>query len=316
MRLMSFSVILLLFCSCVSTQGSGGGAKTAKSIEDFPVISVTTMDNGDVPSYFDAGIIDNPLSAGGQKIFGENVVYSLSSTYKLYGKESTIDYYVIVFNFKKTISKTDNVKKTDKIGKSTGKDPKILVFCKTIDPFFVISCGNLPYFYDDFYWFEGSFLFPSSNPKWLNFEPMDNIEKKLIDMADHAKESSSSLNYYTDSTYRFKTKLNKSPRKATDNELKNMSMYENLLYNRTGITTHVSEFQAGQYKYLLCWQKGFDQYLSKEYKINSDVWIFGAAVTYNIFQNCGYIFVRDFTLSSLEDMYESRMEIINRQLKQ
>ena len=313
---MSFSVLLLLFCSCVSTQGSGEGAKTAESIENFPIITVTILSNGDVPSYFDADIVDNPLSAEGKKIFGENVVYSLSSTYKLYGKESTINYYVIVFDFKKTISKTENVKKMDIIGKSKGDDPKVLVFCKTIDPFFVITCRNFPYFYDYFYWYEGSFLFPSANPKWLNFEPTDNIEKILFDMADHAKDSSSSLNYYPDSTYRFKTKLDKFPRKATDNELKNMSMYENLLYNRNGITTHVTEIQAGKYKYLLCWQKGFDQYLSKEYKLNSDIWIFGAAVTYSIFHNCGYIFIRDFSLESLESIYESRVEMINERLKQ
>jgi len=314
MRWMSLSVFLFVFCSCVSTQGSGG-AKSGRSIENFPVISVTTMDNGDVPSYFDAGIVDNPLSAEGKKVFGDNVVYSLNKTYKLYGKESTIDYYVIVFDFKKTISNTEKVKKMDIIGKSTGKDPKVLVFCKTMDPFFVITCNNYPYHYDDFYWFEGSFLFPSDNPKWLNFEPTDNIEKILVDMADHAKDSSSSLNYYPDSIYRFKTKLDKYPRKAADNELKNMSMYENLLYNRAGITTHVSEFQAGKYKFLLCWQKGFDQYLSKEYKLNSDIWIFGAAVTYSVFNNCGYIFVRDFSLVSLEQIYQDRREMINLRMK-
>jgi len=313
MRWMSFSVLLLLFCSCVSTQGPGDGTKTAQSIENFPIITVTTMGNGDVPSYFDAGIVDNPLSAGGQKIFGENLVYSLSSTYKLYGKESTINYYVIVFDFKKTISKTENVKKMDIIGKSTGDDPKVLVFCKTIDPFFVINCRNLPYFYDDFYWYEGSFLFPSVNPKWLNFEPVDNIEKILIDMADHANESPSSVAYYPDSLYRFKTKLDKYPRKATDNEIKNILMYENWLYNRTGITTHVTEFQAGQYKFLLCWQRRFDQYLSKEYKLNNDIWIYGVAATYSVFNNCGYIFVRDFTLESLESIYENRIKKINEQ---
>jgi len=316
MRWMLFSVLFLMFCTIVSTQNSGKEAKTAQSIEDFPVLTLSTMDNGDIPSYFDAVIVDNPISAEGQKIFGENVVYSLSSTYKLYGKESTVNYYVIIFDFMKTIKKPDNVKKMDIIGKSTGENPKMLVFCKSIDPFFIITCRNMPYYYDDFYWYEGSFLFPSANPKWLNFEPADNIEKILIDMADLAKESSSSLAYYPESLYRFKTKLDKYPRKATDNELKNMSMYENMLYNRTGITTHVSEIKAGKYKYLLCWQRGFDQYLSKEYKPKNDIWIFCVAATYNIFNNCGYIFVRDFSLESMESIYESRMEMINKLFKQ
>jgi hypothetical protein len=316
MRLISFSVLLLVFCTIASAQGSGKKSKATQNIEDFPYLSVSTMDNGDVPSYFDADIVDNPLSAEGQKIFGDNVVYSLSSTYKLYDKESTINYYVIVFDFKKTIKKTENVKKMDIIGKSTGEEPKILAFCKSIDPFFVISCSSMPYTYDDFYWYEVSFLFSSANPKWLNFEPTDNLEKLLIDMADHAKESSSSLAYYPDSLYRFKTKLDKYPRKATDNELKNISMYENMLYNRTGITTHVSEIKAGNYKYLLCWQRGFDQYLSKEYKPKNDIWIFCVVATYSIFNNCGYIFVRDFLMEPLEKIYESRMEMINKRFNQ
>jgi len=316
MRWMLFSVLFLMFCTIVSTQNSGKEAKTAQSIEDFPVLTLSTMDNGDIPSYFDAVIVDNPISAEGQKIFGENVVYSLSSTYKLYGKESTVNYYVIIFDFMKTIKKPDNVKKMDIIGKSTGENPKMLVFCKSIDPFFIITCRNMPYYYDDFYWYEGSFLFPSANPKWLNFEPADNIEKILIDMADLANESPSSVAYYPDSLYRFKTKLDKYPRKVADNEIKNISMYENWLYNRTGITTHVSEIKAGQYKFLLCWQRGFDQYLSKEYKLKNDIWIYGAVVTYNVFNNCGYIFVREFSLESVEEVYESRVEMINKRLKQ
>lgn len=309
MRRIFFPVLFLVFCSFASTQ----------SIDDLPYVTVSTMDNGDIPSYFDADIVDNPLSAEGKKRFGENVVYSLSSTYKLYGKENTIDYYVIVFDFKKTINKTDNVKKMDIIGKSTGEDPKVLVFCKTIDPFFVITCQYMPFYYDDFYWYEGSFLFssatPTGNPKWLTFEPTDNIENILIDIADNAKKSPPGVAYYPNSIYRFKTKLNKYPRKATGNELKSMAMYEDWLYNRRGITTHISEFKAGQHKFFLCWQGGFDQYLSKEYKLNNDIWIYGAAVAYNVFDNCGYIFVRDYQLKSLEEMYESRVKMINERLK-
>lgn len=203
----------------------------------------------------------------------------------------------------------------DIIGKSTGGDPKMLVFCKSVDPLFVITCRNMPYYYDDFYWYEGSFLFPSANPKWLNFEPADNIEKILIEMADHAKESSSSMTYYPDSTYRFKMQLDKYPREATGDETVHLMMYEYWTYNRTGITTHVSEIKAGQYKFLLCWQKGYDRYLSKEYRLNKDIWIYGVVATYNIFDDCGYIFVRDFTLGSLEEMYESRVEMINKRLK-
>jgi hypothetical protein len=313
------SILLLVFCSCGSTQSTGNGIKTDKgiSIHDFPFATISAV-NGYVLSCFDAGIVDNPLSAEGQKIFGDNVVYSLSAAYKLYGKENTINYYAIVFDFKKTIDNTENVKYLDIIGQSTGKDPKILVFYKTADPYFVITCKSVPYYYEDFYWFEGSFLFPSgnprnNNPKWLSFEPTDDIEKILIDMADHVTESSAGMVYYPDNTVRFKTKLDKYPQKMTDEEIQKIAIYENMVFKRTGIITHITEFQAGNYKYFLCWQRGFDQYLAKEYKLNADIWIYGAIVTYSIWNDCGYLFIRDYQLNPLEEMYESRVRQINAQ---
>jgi len=316
MRWKILSVFLAVFCSCSSTQGSGKGTMTDQkvSMNDFPIITVSTLSNGDIPSYFDADIVDNPLSTEGQKMFGENVVYSLSSTYKLYDKENTINYYVIVFDFKKTIDETENVKRRNIIGKSTGKDPKILVFCKTIDPFFVLTCRNMPISYDDFYWFEASFLFSSEgksgNPKWLYFEPTDNIEKLLIDIADHVNETSPSFDFYPGNFYRFKTKLEEYPREINKDEIIRVLLTEKMTFNRTGITTHISEFKAGQYIYKLCWQEGFDKYLKKEYKLKKDIWVCGAVVTYSKRDNCGYIFIRDFQLIPLEEVYENRVKMI------
>jgi hypothetical protein len=282
-----------------------------ETLKDFPVVTMNAP-NGNVFSYLDAAIVDNPLPKEKQKIFNDNIVYSLSSTYTLYNKESTVKYYVIVFDFIKTVNDINNIKYRDIIGKTNGNDPKLLVFCSTLDPLFVINCDSFPYFYEGFYWFDGSFLLPSSttNAKWLNFKPTENINKILIDMADHVMESAPSLTIFYNENYRFKTQLKEYPRQLSGDEKQRIANLEKRTFSKTGIITHVNEIRAGKYKYMLCWQSGFDQYLTKEYKLNNDIWIYGRVMTYSIWDNCGYIFIRDFKLETLEEMYEKRLKII------
>ena len=298
-------VILSVFCSCGSTK-----AAENQDIEKFPFLSLNNS-SGYVYSYFDADIVNNPLSTEGKKIFNDNIVYSFNSAYKLYDNEYTADYYVIIFDFIRTVAETDDIKHGDIIGRTGKEAPKILVFCETIDPYLVISCNSVPHYYGGFYWFDGSFLFSSGKAtKWLDYDPTENIEKKLIDVADHATEEPGMV-FYPQFSLRFQTRLEEYPREITDGERQEISAYENMLYGRNDVTTHVNEIQAGKYKYLLCWQRGFDQYLKKEYILNNDIWVFGKIATYSAWRDCGYLFIRDFTLESLETMYENRISIIS-----
>jgi hypothetical protein len=50
--------------------------------------------------------------------------------------------------------------------------------------------------------------------------------------------------------------------------------------------------------------------LKNEYRPPDDIWIYGSIVTYSAWDNCGYLFVRDFKFETLEDMYKNRLEII------
>ena len=183
-------LLLIVFCSCgpgqVSEKRTGGTEK--QIIEKLPYLSFNSPD-GYLRSLFNNDIIDNPLSTEGAEIFGDSIVYDFTYTYKLYNIENTVNYHVIIFDFIKTIDKTDGVKYGDIVGKTGEDELKLLVFCKTLDPYLVTNCTSMPRYYDDFYWFGGSFLFSADSVKWLSHEPAEDIQKILIDTADHAGES-------------------------------------------------------------------------------------------------------------------------------
>lgn len=330
MRSFATFLLLLALCSCGSSPSPSAGNESKSTavqnqtqnqnpaqaqnqgIEKFPC-TILSVRGGNVLSFFENDIVDYPLPADSEILFGDNIVYRFTSSYKLYDKESTVEYFVIIFNFKKTVGETKNVKPGDIIGK-TKDNIKILVFCKTIDPFLVINCSNLPYYYNDFYWFEATFLFPSqssANTRWLSFEPTDNIEKILIDIADDAIKSDPGKASVVGKRYRFKTKLTEYPHAISGVEKYIIPAYDKALFNRNDVTNSISEFKAGPYKFILCWQKGFEQYLLDEYKLNNDLWIYGVIVNFNPFDNSGYIYIIDFKQETLEQMLENRLKIIS-----
>jgi hypothetical protein len=134
----------------------------------------------------------------------------------------------------------------------------------------------------------------------------------MIDVANHVMSEEPGLTYYPNTIrHSFKTRLAEYPRQLTNIEKQRVSIFENMFYRNVNIITHITEIYAGEYKYFLCWQNGFDQYLKKEYTLNDDIWIYGAVVTYSIWDKCGYFFIRDFSLESLEKKYENRLKIIN-----
>jgi hypothetical protein len=314
-KIIASVILFLALCVTAGNENAAGqetqAAGEAVSVERFPVGAIQSPD-GLVRSIFDTPLeaADNPLSADAQKLLGTNVVYRLSSAYELYDKEHTAEYYAVLFDFTKTADITSSMKDGDVIGKIDGSDPKLLVFCRTIDPYLVINCERSPYYYDGFYWFYPAFLFRSGDTVWLSFAPADNIDDVLIVIAEHVRDDPPGFTYYPSVRVRFKTQLAEYPRPLTDIEKGRIAGYESRFYRREGLSTHATERYAGGYQYLLCWQEGFDEYLKNEYTLNDDIWIYGSVVTYDVWVKCGYLFIRDFKEETLENMYEERLEIV------
>jgi hypothetical protein len=315
--------VIFLCASCATTRSenkagqeiaqTAGNATpvTTVTIEDFSVVELNTQD-GIVRSIFDAplGTDENPLSDDARKLFGDSIIYPFSSTYNLYGKENTAEYYAIMFDFTKTVDDTANIKDEEIIGETAGTNPKLLVFSRTLDPFLIINCERMPYYYDGFYWFYPAFLFLEGGTVWLSFKQTDDIDEVLIEMAEHVMDEPASFTFYPSLRVRFKTHLNEYPRPLSEQEKKDIAPYDNMFYRKPDITAFATEIYAGIFKYLLCWQNGFDRYLQDEYTLNDDLWIYGSVITYRPQNNCGYLFVRDFKRETLETMYEERLEML------
>ena len=310
-------LVNLLFYSCAGFTTNSINATILKSVsvldcaielDSFPVVLLNAQ-NGNVVSYFDYEIVNSPLSEEGAKIFNDNIIYRITETYILSGKENIACYYAILFDFNKTVVNTEGLKQGDIIGR--GNDSKLLVFSQTMDPFLVINCNVKPVFYDGFYWFDGLFLLGGSRD-WFSFEQTESIENILNDKSGQQAPTALAVptrgvKLFNMFRYSFKCKLSEYPELMTQNERQNVMVIENMIFGRS-ITTHINEIQMGQNKIILCWQSGYSQYLRDEYTLNDDIWLYSMSMAYNQFLDTYYLFLIDFKLETLEDMYENRIK--------
>ena len=276
---------------------------------DFPVANYTSPPDGSFRSMSSGTVADGSFKQGEFDIFGNRLIIRTETNYVLYNENRESTYYVMVFDFKKSVSDGMIVKQGDIIGHAERDKAKLLVFSETLDPYLVINSNSRPAYYAGYFWFDPVFLSPTGSTKWITFDPVDNIENELSEMAGHLTEEKPGLAVYN-KRVRFRTKLSQYPREISQEERKSISTYEMIAYGRNGLMSHVTEINAGSYDYLLCWQNGFSDYLKKEYALNDDIWLYGVIVTYNVWEKKGYVFLRDFTPVSVEEMYEGRLRIL------
>ena len=257
-------------------------------------------------SHFAGKVVDSQTQREKLNIFNDKLVIQMETDYVFYNESKKLKYYVMVYDFKSTVTEGVTVKPGDVIGQVDNRIAKVLVFSETLDPYLVISSNRPPVFYNGYYWFSPAFLSSAGTARWLTFDPVDNIGTELSEIAVHVKQEVPGLSLY-DKRIRFLTKLPQFPRNITDDERKSIQAYERILYGRNGVVANISEINSGGYKFLLCWQNGFLDHLKKEYVLNNDIWLYGVVLTYNAWEEKGYIFLRDFTLVSPETIYEARL---------
>jgi len=281
----------------------GGNAK----ITDFPIITYNPPPNGAIYSIFDGIVVNNSFTKSELEIFNNKVIIQIDSHYVLYNESRETTYYIMVFDFKKNISDGMLVKTMDVIGHAElGNSAKVLAFSESLDPYLVINSSTPPVYYAGYFWFNPHFMAPSGDTKWVSFNPVEDIETELTKIAEHVLEEEAGLAFF-DKKIRFKVNLSEYPRNITDEEREAIYFHELFSYRRTGVISHITEFKVGEYVYLLCWQNGFYEYLQWQNVLNSDIWVYGSVVSYSTWNNMGYIFLRDFSVTSLEEMYEGRM---------
>jgi len=319
-----FCFLIVLAVSCGTVEDSGLAAEMRDQAWEYKGITVLGEDCGtaDFPlavytpppdrtfrSLFDGVVADTFFTQSEFEIFENRLIIQIQDEYVLYNESRETKYYVMIFELEKSVSDGMLIEYGDIIGHVEGANALLVVFSETLDPYLVINSNTPPVHYAGYFWFSPSFLSPTGNTRWITFDPFDSIENELIKIADHVSEEEPGLALYNQRV-RFETKLSQYPRNITAKERDAISLYEMFLYGRSGIISHVNEINAGAYTYLLCWQNGFRDYLQREYVPNDDIWLYGVIVTYNVWEERGYIFLRDFTPVSVEEIYQERMDLL------
>jgi hypothetical protein len=244
----------------------------------------------------------NKIDYGNEEL-NNALVIRIKKDYTLYGKARSIDITLLVFNFVITRNEGEDVETGDVIGKQLSEGQKYIIVSESIDDYYVLMSTSLPVYYKGKYWFNPSFLFNGGSMAYLDYQYVD-IEEALTNVAVDANEGGPGYVFYPNYRVRFLIKLSEYPEILTSKQQKSISGYEGRLYGKIGIDESYNEIIIGEYRYLIIWQKGFKEYLANEYELGRDIWIYAAIATYDVWQNEGYVFVRDFFLESPEMILE------------
>jgi hypothetical protein len=247
------------------------------------------------------------LTAELENLFGDNVVYRLGAEYTFNNAAKSTEYFLIVFDFKK--NKTDNIKKDDAIGTTASRHIKLLVFARELDPYLTMKTSKHPYRYGDFYWYYPDFLFQNSDTDFFSFVPVDKIEDILT---AGLRKAGAKKEIVTGARFRHLTSLSAYPVPLPDSMKEEIHNLERLMFGRENIISHFNEIKYGDITYLLCWQGGFADFLKSEYALGSNIWLYDSVVSYDRETKRATVFVVDFSLLSVEEMYASRVREMER----
>jgi len=275
-------------------------------VANFPAVSYNVPPDRLFRSFFTGKVVDEKFQQNEFNIFDGRLIIQMELNYVLYDKKNGGVFYLMIFDFIKDAPAGKNIVPGDIIGKVDKNNAGLLVFSETLDPYLVVSSNSPPVFYKGYFWFNPSFLSASGPAKWLSFNPIEDIDKELTEITRNLMNEKPGITVF-DKRIRFKAKLSQYPRVMSEKEKMPVSVYENIIYGRSGIITDISEINAGGYNYFFCWQNGFREYLEREYVLGEEIWLYGTIVTYDVWSKKGYIFIRDFTPIRPEEIYEGRI---------
>ena len=282
-------------------------AQTASVLDNFPFGGME-VPSGEVRSMFDLPVeYGKILTAELENLFGGHVIYRLNAEYTFNNAAKSTDYFLIVFDFKKT--KTNNIKTGDIIGTAGSRYIKLLIFAGELDPYLTMKASKHPYRYGNFYWYYPDFLFQNSGTDFFSFAPVDKLEDVLT---AGLRKSGAKKEIVTGVKLRHLTRLPAYPVPLLNSMKAEIRDLERLMFGRENIISHFNEIKYGDITYLLCWQGGFADFLKKEYTLGSNIWLYDAVVSYDRETKKAVVFVVDFTLLSVEEMYASRIREMNR----
>jgi hypothetical protein len=240
------------------------------------------------------------------RLLGPNTVcVDVVRQYDLGGDKRQAQFQLVYYSLDTVADGLGTVKRGDVIGTASSQ-VRVVVASDTLDPYLVASSTRPPVKMAGKYWFWPAFLFPTGSTAYLTFDTCADFTKALADVASEASDPPGYV-FYPSYRIRFETTLDALPVPLTDGERKDIAGYEHDYYGKSGLYLYKNEIQAGGYTYLICWQGKFDQYLKDEYTLGGKLWLYGNIVTYDYWKKTGYVFIRDFSLKSIETILADKL---------
>ena len=243
------------------------------------------------------------------------IVISCSHYYWWKGKQEKCDYEMIIYNIK-DYKKASEVKEDDVLGKIS-EDSVLLGRCKTADPYLVLGSSYPAIKYDGFYYLQPGWIIQVTDT--LSYRQVESFEDCVADYYsrweadlegfDPNEERYNSLFSYTEfDSICFKTKLEELP--GTLKSYGTLGLTSASYFGRNiweSFTVVKSKFK---YTPLLCWQTNFRSYLEDEYKLGTDIYIYGTFLALDHTEKRIIFNVRDFATRSDEVRYAERLNDI------
>ncbi len=246
---------------------------------------------------------------------GDKTTILISCTHSYYwkGKEEICNYELIIYNIK-NFNKSSEVKYGDIIG-IIEKDTVLLGRCKKADPYLILGSRWPALIYKKIYYYQPGWVNQTTDS--LSYRQVTSFEdcvndyysrwKSELEEDDNKQRINSLFNSELDSIC-FKIKLEKYPDSV--NEKGSLGFVSMSYFGKNIWETFTLVDSKCEYTPILCWQYNFRSYLESEYKLGTDLYIYGTFLALDHMEKRIVFNVRDFTIKSEEERYEERLKDI------
>lgn len=311
----ALAALALVLASCAT--GGPAASTTApaavpETIDDLPFAVLSW--NSPVPGTPVKSPVAGAIKSVETDEFGlSRVAIAVEQPYFWTDGERTCSYELVVGGLESVAIESGPVEAGATLG-AMGATPYLAARSPTLDPFLVRSSDELPQDYRGAWWFRPDWLL-GRDTAFLSFRPVASFEAAIEDFyrrwaIEGEEPRGSTIHYFPDlDRVRAPFRLDGIPVPAQSS----MGLFqaEAWFFRSPGLYVLESRVDLDlPYDATIYWQKGFDAYLRDEYKLGSELWLYGSVVVLDHESRRILFFARDFQLSDDETKVKERLEVI------
>lgn len=239
-----------------------------------------------------------------------NLEILCQESYYLEGKLKSIKYLVWIVGIQNCTA-GDEVKEGENLGLVTAQSKLTSVF-PSLEDFPVRLTQSYPKKNKDFYFFTPNWLVATST-NFLSFRQVDSFESAVLEFfkrwqkeSEEGQPATSTIHYYPEyDRIRAKIKLDSYPVEAQ--RIPALNLTELTFYKPGLFVFENSLTSSAPYQPILYWQKGFLEYLQKEYTLGQEIYIYCSLYALDHANKKVIVCVRDFSLETDEEKIKQRL---------